>query len=66
MKIFDVIWGMTGGNFHTNVLAVDFYLNYFVYLNTGKATAIVVLLMLAIVPVMIYQIRTYRKQEELR
>jgi alpha-glucoside transport system permease protein len=66
MKIFDVIWGMTGGNFHTNVLAVDFYLNYFVYLNTGKATAIVVLLMLAIVPVMFYQIRTYRKQEELR
>jgi alpha-glucoside transport system permease protein len=66
MKIFDVIWGMTAGNFNTNVLAVDFYRNYFVYLNTGKATAIVVLLMLAIVPIMIYQIRTYRKQEELR
>ena len=66
MKIFDVIWGMTGGNFHTNVLGVDFFLNYFVYLNTGKATAIVVLLILAIVPVMVYQIRHYRKQEEIR
>ena len=66
MKIFDVIWGMTGGNFHTNVLGVDFFLEYFVYNNTGKASAVVVLLMLAIIPIMIYQIRTYRKQEELR
>jgi alpha-glucoside transport system permease protein len=66
MKIFDVIWGMTGGNFHTNVLGVDFFLQYFVYNHTGKASAVVVLLMLAIIPIMIYQVRSYRKQEELR
>lgn len=66
MKIFDVIWGMTGGNFHTNVLGVDFFLQYFVYLNNGKAAAIVCLLMIAIIPIMIYQIRSYRKQEEIR
>jgi len=66
MKIFDVIWGMTGGNFHTNVLGVDFFLEYFVYNNEGKASAVVVILMLAIIPIMIYQVRTYRKQEELR
>ena len=66
MKIFDVIWGMTGGDFNTNVLGVDFFKEYFVFQNTGKASAVVVLLMLAIIPIMIYQIRTYRKQEELR
>jgi alpha-glucoside transport system permease protein len=66
MKIFDVIWGMTGGNFHTNVLGVDFFLEYFVYNNTGRASAVVVLLMLAIIPIMIYQVRSYRQQEELR
>ena len=66
MKIFDVIWGMTGGDFHTNVLGVEFFRQYFVYNNPGKASAIVVLLMIAIVPVMIYQIHTYRKQEDLR
>jgi len=27
MKIFDVVWGMTGGDFHTNVLGVDFSVN---------------------------------------
>ena len=66
MKIFDVIWGMTGGNFGTNVLGVDFFLQYFVYNDTGKATAVVMLLMLAIIPVMYYQVRSYRKQEEIR
>jgi alpha-glucoside transport system permease protein len=66
MKIFDVIWGMTGGDFHTNVLGVDFFREYFVYNNTGKAAAVVVLLMVAIIPIMIYQVRTYRKQEEIR
>jgi alpha-glucoside transport system permease protein len=66
MKIFDVIWGMTGGDFNTNVLGVDFFKEYFVFQNNGKASAVVVLLMLAIIPIMIYQIRTYRKQEELR
>jgi alpha-glucoside transport system permease protein len=66
MKIFDVIWGMTGGNFHTNVLGVDFFRQYFVYNNTGKAAAVVLLLMIAIIPIMIYQVRTYRKQEEIR
>jgi alpha-glucoside transport system permease protein len=66
MKIFDVIWGMTGGNFHTNVLGVDFFRQYFVYNNTGKAAAVVLLLMIAIIPIMVYQVRTYRKQEEIR
>lgn len=66
MKIFDVVWGMTGGNFHTNVLGVDFFLQYFVYNHTGRASAVVVLLMLAIIPIMIYQVRSYRQQEELR
>jgi alpha-glucoside transport system permease protein len=66
MKIFDVVWGMTGGDFHTNVLGVDFFREYFVFQNIGKASAVVVMLMVAIIPIMIYQIRTYRKQEELR
>lgn len=66
MKIFDVVYVMTGGNFDTNVLGVAFIKNYFEFGDTGTATAIVVLLMLAIVPIMIYQVYSYRKQEELR
>jgi len=66
MKIFDVVYAMTGGNYETNVLGVAFIKNYFEFGDTGKASAIVVLLMLAIIPIMIYQVRSYRKQEELR
>lgn len=63
MKVFDIVLAMTGGNFNTNVLAQNFYLEYFIYGNTGRAMATVVILMLAIMPVMIYQVRHYRKLE---
>ena len=63
MKIFDIVLAMTGGNYHTNVLAQNFYTEYFIYGNTGKAMATVVVLVLVIAPVMAYQIRHYRKME---
>jgi alpha-glucoside transport system permease protein len=44
-------------------LAQTFYLEYFIYGNTGKAMAAVVILIAAVVPVMIYQVRHYRKTE---
>lgn len=66
MKIFDIVLAMTGGNYHTNVLAQNFYTEYFIYGNTGKAMATVVVLILVIAPVMVYQIRHYRKMETIR
>lgn len=66
MKIFDIVLAMTGGNFNTTVLAQTFYLEYFIYGKTGKAMAAVVILILAIIPVMFYQVRHYRKFEAAR
>ncbi len=66
MKIFDIVLAMTGGNYRTNVLAQNFYLEYFIYGNTGKAMATVVILVLVIAPVMVYQIRHYRSLEASR
>lgn len=66
MKVFDIVLAMTGGNYNTTVLAQSFYLEYFIYGNTGKAMAAVVILILAIIPVMIYQVRHYRKFEAAR
>ncbi len=66
MKVFDIVLAMTGGNYNTTVLAQTFYLEYFIYGNTGKAMAAVVILILAIVPVMFYQVRHYRKFETAR
>lgn len=66
MKIFDIVLAMTGGNYGTTVLAQTFFLEYFSYGNTGKAMAAVVLLMVAITPIMIYQVRHYKKMEGAR
>ena len=66
MKVFDIVLAMTGGNYNTTVLAQTFYLEYFMYGNTGKAMATVVILILAIIPVMVYQVRHYRKFEAVR
>ncbi|MBN9200078.1 MAG: sugar ABC transporter permease [Microbacterium sp. SCN 70-18] len=66
MKIFDIIYAMTGGQYNTSVLAVDFYNQLFSFQNPGKAAAVVVVLMIAVVPLIVYQVRSYKSQEELR
>jgi alpha-glucoside transport system permease protein len=63
MKIFDIVYVMTGANFNTDVIALRFYTELFTNGNNGYAAAIVVMLMVAIVPVMIYQVRHFRRQE---
>jgi alpha-glucoside transport system permease protein len=63
MKVFDVVYVMTNGNFNTNVIGLEFYNQLFTNGNAGFAAAIVVMLMVAIIPVMIYQVRQFRAQE---
>jgi alpha-glucoside transport system permease protein len=66
MKIFDIVFAMTSGQFGTNVLGTEFYNQLFSFNNPGKAAAVVVILLIAVIPVVIYQIRSYRQQEALR
>lgn len=66
MKIFDQVYVMTNGNFNTNVIAVRFFNELITNGDAGKAAAIVVMLILAVVPVMIYQVRNFRAQEASR
>ena len=66
MKIFDVVLAMTGGNFDTSVLALEWFRVFFESREIGPASAIVVVLFVLIVPLMYVQIRTVKQQEELR
>jgi len=66
MKVFDIVYVMTNGNFNTNVIAVDFVNQLFTNGNAGYASAIVVMLMLAVIPIMIYQVRNFRAEEAAR
>jgi alpha-glucoside transport system permease protein len=63
MKVFDIVYVMTNGNFNTNVIANEFYNQLNTNFNQGAASAIVVLLMLAVIPVMAYQVRHFRAEE---
>jgi alpha-glucoside transport system permease protein len=63
MKLFDIVYVMTNGNFNTNVLATEFFNQLFTNFNSGYAAAIVVMLMVAIIPIMIYQVRQFRALE---
>jgi alpha-glucoside transport system permease protein len=66
MKIFDIVYVMTGGNFDTNVVALAFFKELFEFNNPGRAAAIVVILLLAVTPVMWYQVRRFREEEAMR
>ncbi|RDI19329.1 carbohydrate ABC transporter permease [Lentzea flaviverrucosa] len=63
LKIFDIVYVTTGGNFGTDIIANAFFRELFTNGNNGRAGAIVVMLMIAIVPVMVYQVRHFRMQE---
>jgi alpha-glucoside transport system permease protein len=63
LKVFDVVFVMTGGRFETDLVAVRFIRELFSFREFGRAAAIVVVLMIATIPVMIYNIKQFREQE---
>lgn len=64
LKIFDIVRVMTGGNNSTNVIANEFYLQRFTYGNTGRASAIAVILLIAVLPVIINNLREFGKDRK--
>lgn len=62
LKIFDIVIVMTGGQYGTEVIATQFYRQYFVNRNFGYGSAIAVILLLAVVPVMIYNLRQFSQR----
>ncbi len=63
MKVFDIVYVMTNGRFDTDVVARAFFGELFINGDRGRAATIVVLLMVAVVPIMVYQVRHFKKQE---
>jgi alpha-glucoside transport system permease protein len=63
LKIFDVVWVMTGGQYGTHVIATQFYRQAFTARNSGYGSAIAIVLLVTVIPVMIYNLRQFRQQE---
>ncbi len=63
LKLFDIVRVMTGGNYGTNVIANEFYLQRFTYGHTGRASAIAIILLVAVIPVMFYNLRQFGERK---
>lgn len=64
LKIFDIVQAMTGGNFGTQVIANEQYSQMFRAFHFGRGAAIAIVLLLAVVPVMWYNLRQLGRQTE--
>ncbi len=64
LKIFDIVQSMTGGNFGTQVIANEQYSQMFRAFHFGRGAAIAIVLLLAVVPVMWYNLRQFGQQTE--
>ncbi len=62
LKIFDIIYVTTGGNFGTNVIAMSYYQQLFTFNDSGLASALAVILLLAVIPVLYFNIRRFRAE----
>jgi alpha-glucoside transport system permease protein len=63
LKIFDVVIVMTGGQFETSVIATEFYRQSFTSRDFGVASTIAIILLIAVIPVMIYNLRSFNERE---
>ena len=63
LKVFDIVFVMTGGNLGTDVIASRMIREMFNFRNYGSGSAIAVILLLAVIPVMVANIRRFRQQE---
>ncbi|MGF1496879.1 MAG: carbohydrate ABC transporter permease [Elainellaceae cyanobacterium] len=66
LKVFDIVFVMTAGNQGTEVIASRMIKEMFNFRNFGHGSAIAVILLIAVIPVMISNIRRFRQQETLR
>ena len=62
LKVFDIVRTMTGGNFSTNVLANEMYSQVFVQFDTGKGSALAIILFLLVTPILVFNIQSLRKE----
>ena len=63
LKVFDIVFVMTGGRFETEVIANQMFTQMFKFRSFGLASATAVLLFVLVLPAMILNLRNFRSQE---
>jgi alpha-glucoside transport system permease protein len=62
LKVFDIVYVMTGGRFNTDVVANNMYIQAFQLFDVGRASVLAVVLFLAVLPMALLNIRNIRKE----
>ncbi|MCP3975407.1 MAG: sugar ABC transporter permease, partial [bacterium] len=62
LKVFDIVFVMTGGSFDTEVVANRMFTEMFKFRNFGRASALAVVLLVVTIPIMVLNIRNLRRQ----
>ncbi len=63
LKIFDIVFVMTNGNFGTEVMASQQYKQMFRFQDFGKGSSVAIVLLIAVIPVMWYNLKQFGKKE---
>src|SRR4051812_49257691 len=66
LKAFDIVYVMTGGNYDTDILALQMYKQLFNFSQPGRAAGVATVLILLIIPIMVVNIRRFTEQEAIR
>lgn len=66
LKVFDIVWVMTNGESGTEIIAERMMRWFFRNDHDGRGAAIAVILFLAVIPVMMINVRRFRAEEEIR
>jgi alpha-glucoside transport system permease protein len=65
-KVFDIVWVMTGGRDQTQVVAQQMVQEFFTNLNDGIGAALAVVLFIAVIPILVINVRRFQAQEAQR
>jgi alpha-glucoside transport system permease protein len=63
MKVFDIVYAMTNGNFGTQVIANQMWISAFGQTNLGLGSALAVLLFVLVLPAMWMNIRRMQREQ---
>jgi alpha-glucoside transport system permease protein len=66
LKVFDIVFAMTNGEFQTQVLANYMYRWMFISGDYGKGSTIAVIIMLVVIPIMVWNIRRANAEQGTR
>jgi alpha-glucoside transport system permease protein len=66
LKVFGEVYVMTNGNYNTDVLALRMFNLLYLSHNNAAASAVAIILLVAVVPVLIFNLRQFRAVEARR